>query len=113
MTDKEILTPKELDAHIASIPCMIEGMAVALMKKAGVTELDFDFNNVHAAARNASQEEEADILSLELDEKENTIRLHLDTVTDCDWGYISDQTTDDASAIYNALYWPLSYIINK
>lgn len=111
MIDKEILTPNELDAHIASIPCMIEGMAVALMKKAGVTELNFD--NVPATARNASQEEEADILSLELDEKENTIRLHLDTTTDCDWGYISDQTTDDASAIYNALYWPLSYIINK
>lgn len=111
MIDKEILTPNELDAHIASIPCMIETMMVKLMKKAGVTELKLD--EPSATARNASQEEEAEILSLELDTKENTIRLHLDTVTDCDWGYISDQTVDDASAIYNAFYWLPASLLNK
>lgn len=111
MIGKEILTPNELDTYIASIPCMIEGMMVSLMKKAGVTELSFD--DPSATARNANQEEEAYVLSLELDEKENTIRLRLDTVTDCDWGYISDQTTDDASAIYNAFYWPLASLIKN
>ena len=103
--DEKIMTPNELNQHINSLTSQIEGMAIAAMKRAGVTQVDFSLN--HAIANNAVQEEEANILSATLDENDNTIRLNLDTDNECNWGYISDQTLENAVFIYEALWWEL------
>lgn len=105
MNENEILAPNELDRYINSIPSQIERMAINAMKKADITELDFRLN--HSIAQNADGEEEADILKAVLDDEDNTLRLILDTTTDCNWGYISDQTIENATLIYNALWWEL------
>ena len=103
--DELILTPNELDRYISSIPSMIENMAVRTMREVKCNETDL--SDYHVTARNAEGEEEAEVLSAVLDEEDNTIRLILDTVTDCNHGYISDQDTETASTIYNAFWWSL------
>ena len=101
---RNFTSPTELDKFLDSIPCEIEQEVIRVMKNSDTTELPF---GQPVRAVNAIGEEEADIISATYDKEDNTIILKLDTTTDCDYGYISDQTIETARAIYYAVYWEM------